>query len=168
MNNTDEVVQPDPMKNRRRWVFGAALLAFIILPVAVREAAISWHQYVKASGQWADARKQAETATRLRQQLIEFKAYEHKVDVMMRSAGKSKWLRTDWEKRRVDVRGRELARREVAGFLAGAGRGPGYFFIPEKFDLHTVQKGDDLFHYRRGDADRLRMTLKGVYLARGK
>jgi len=155
-------------RNYRGWMFGVALAALCMLPVAVREAAVTWYEYVIAKQQWADARAQAGTLSKLRKSLGVFKQYEADVHNLILQAKESHFTPLDWEKRQVDVRQRELTRQEVAGFLAGAGRGPGYFFTPEQFDLHIVQKGDDLFHYRTGDADRLRMTLKGVYLARGK
>jgi len=152
----------------RWWIHGLVLAALVALPAAARQASDSWHQLVVSKHQWSESQVQADKLAHLRIEMAEFERYQGQLDALMQRARASALAPLDWEERSVDVRRRELTRREAAGFLSGAGRGQGYFFIPERFDLRTVQTGNDIFHYRKGDIDRLRMTLKGVYLARGK
>jgi len=149
-------------------MYSVLLVALVALPFAVRKAAASWRENAVARQQWADARVQAHRLADLRTDLRAFASYEDATRDLMQQADRDGLTPSDWEERQVDVQRRELSRHEVAGFLSGAGRGAGYFFIPQRFDLRTVQKGNDLFYFRKGDIDRLRLTLKGVYLAQGQ
>ena len=148
------------------WVYIISVAALIVLPLAVWMAVSAWQEKIAARQLLADVQARENARAGLNERINSFEDYVSGVDAVLRQAKVQRLSPSRWEKRRIDVDGRAMSREEAVDFLAGAGSGSGYFFVPEMFALHVVQKGDGLYRYRKGDMNRLRLTLKGTYLMR--
>ena len=109
----------------RRWVPVALVMAAsLALPLIAKQAAMAQQTLREAEVRHAMARGEAAELVGVDSKLDAFREYQEAVAGALDRANEQGLSPGDWVAGKVDIRQRDLSRREAAGFLSGAGRLP--------------------------------------------
>ena len=163
----NNVTQTEKGSNRM-FIFGLTLLLIIALPIMVYKLAHDWKKLKAVSAELVSVKKQTKDLAVLQNRIDKYKNYHRELKNLMENAENAELGSTYWVERKVEINKKQINRTEAAGFLDGSGRSADAFFKTARFDIHTLQVGDDLFKFRHGDSNDVQMTMDGIFYTKIK
>lgn len=154
--------------SKRMFIFVLTGLLVIALPILVFKAVHDWRQLKTAQAELTAVQKQSSDLMLLKQRIDTYKDYHNQLKQLMETSRTSELGQDFWIERKVAIDKRQINRTEASGFLEGVGRDENSFFKTKMFEIHTVQAGDDLYKFRQGDANDVRLTMDGVFFTKIK
>ncbi len=152
--------------SKRVFIFVLTGLLVVALPILVFKMTHDWRKLKTLQAELSTVHKQSSDLATLKNRITNYKDYHSQLKQLMESSDQSELGERFWVERKMEINKRQINRTEASGFLEGVGRDKNSFFKTNMFELNTVQNGDDLYKFRKGDANEVQLTMDGVFFTK--
>ncbi len=147
-------------------------LAAIATPVTVYFSVAAYTEYRAESIRYQDLKRQQRQVKEYGAQVDQYAIFTARVEQFIKSTQAAGVVEEAWNKHHVDIKDRSISFDELDQFVAEAGGGENYYFLPNKLKILSPGGGETANPFRRGRAsiknDQVLVSLTGDYLVRVK
>ena len=150
----------------------ALAVAAIAAPLTTYFGVSAYTESRAASIRHADLKRQQRLLEEYSVQLAEYEQFTARVERFIQSAQTAGVAEEAWNRHHVDIEDRVVSLEELDQFIAEAGGGDNYYFLPSKLQILSPGAGTVENPFRRrgasGSTQEVHVSLTGDYLVRVK